>query len=286
MPGASTIAQWTAGLGEWTVASAPPDADLATLVVEYWEVEGRLAPFREKILPNGCIEVMFNLGPRHETITEHGRETWDHSWFSGLQERALDIESKEGTHLVSARLNPVAAWMLFGADGVRAANRVVDLETLIGAAAASLRRTLQSANNPSDRFAVLENFIRSRTALVNAVQQAVIAAARAIDEAHGNLRISSLHEKLDVSRKHLSVQFTRQIGISPKAYAQVRRFVWTVACLRGSETVQWAALAEAAGYSDQSHLIRDFQRVSAANPTAYLRTRSPDNTALLEEPTA
>jgi AraC-like DNA-binding protein len=52
--------------------------------------------------------------------------------------------------------------------------------------------------------------------------------------------------------------------------------------LRESTEVDWAQLAIAAGYSDQSHMVRDFQRVASASPTEFLRIRSPDTTALLD----
>jgi AraC-like DNA-binding protein len=53
--------------------------------------------------------------------------------------------------------------------------------------------------------------------------------------------------------------------------------------LRESITLEWPRLAAAAGYSDQSHLVRDFRRVADASPTEFLRTRTPDSVALLEE---
>ena len=71
--------------------------------------------------------------------------------------------------------------------------------------------------------------------------------------------------------------------MSAKAYAQLQRFVWTLARLRESTSVDWPGLAAAAGYSDQAHLVRDFRRVASASPTEFLRTRSPDTTALLDE---
>jgi methylphosphotriester-DNA--protein-cysteine methyltransferase len=71
--------------------------------------------------------------------------------------------------------------------------------------------------------------------------------------------------------------------MSPKAYARLQRFVWTLARLRESTSVEWPRLAAAAGYSDQSHLVRDFRRFASASPTEFLRTRTPDSTALLDE---
>ncbi len=108
-------------------------------------------------------------------------------------------------------------------------------------------------------------------------------AARLIEEAHGSLRIASLHVDLGGSRKQLWLRFARELGLSPKAYAQIQRFVWTLARLRESTSVDWTPLAVSAGYSDQSHLVRDFRRVASASPTEFLRTRTPDSAALLDE---
>lgn len=75
----------------------------------------------------------------------------------------------------------------------------------------------------------------------------------------------------------------RTVGVSPKGYAQIQRFVWTLARLRESDGVDWSRLAATAGYSDQAHLVRDFRRVAFASPTEFLRARTPDSTALLDE---
>ena len=96
------------------------------------------------------------------------------------------------------------------------------------------------------------------------------------------VRVAELHKELDVSRKHLAVSFTRFVGVSAKAYARLHRFVWTLEQLRNSTDVEWSRIAAEAGYSDQSHLVRDFRRVGATSPTDYLRRFAPDRDALLE----
>ena len=76
MPGQVEEIRWEAGIGAWRLASARPNAPLAGLVKEYWEVEGALDAFRETLLPNGCTELMINLGPPHDLIHGGVRETW------------------------------------------------------------------------------------------------------------------------------------------------------------------------------------------------------------------
>jgi AraC-like DNA-binding protein len=271
----------TTTLGTWCLTRAQPSADLVG-VQEYWEVKGRLSPFREAVLPNGYVELMINLGPAHRVFEGPGTGLWEHSWFSGVQERSIFIESLDGTHLVSIRMHPLGATQLFGFAVPVAANSIIALEKLIGPDARDLRAKLLAADCPSARFVVLETLLRERRMLSLSVPAFVREAATRLEQTHGLLRVGALHEELDVSRKHLAVSFNRYVGVSAKRYARIQRFVWTVERLRSATEVEWSRMAAEAGYSDQSHLVRDFRRVGAASPTEYLRRFAPDGDALLE----
>ena len=283
MPGPVRETELAMAMGAWRVSSAVPDADLVGLVEEYWEVEGTLNAFRETLLPNGFVEVMVNLGPSHRVVDDAGSTTWDRAWFSGLQEHSLIIESLNGTHLVSARLHPLGAAELLGQTVASVANSIVDLEVLVGQAAEELRGRLLAASSPAARFALLETFLRERRATGQPSPHFVREAATRIELAHGTVRVATLHAELGISRKHLAVSFTRAFGLSAKTYAMIQRFVWTLQRLRESTAVDWTKLAAEAGYSDQSHLVREFRRIGAASPTDYLRRWSPDGTALVYE---
>ena len=281
MPRAAVELTHTTELGAWSLTRAEPERTEAAIVQEYWEVKGRLSPFREALLPNGYVEVMFNLGPVHRVFAGSSTGVWERSWFSGLHEQSIFIESLDGTHLVSIRLHPLGATQILGFDAPAAANSIVDLETLIGSDAHVLRSRLLAEESPFARFAALESFVRNRSSAVQ-IPSFVRDAATRIENAHGSLRVADLHRELDISRKHLAVSFTRYVGISAKAYASIQRFVWTLERLRNSTDVEWSRLAIEAGYSDQSHLVRDFRRIGAASPKEYLRRFTPDRDALLE----
>lgn len=285
MPGPVRMIEFDAPLGAWQLSSAAPAADLAGVVLEYWEVEGTLQPFRETLLPNGAVEIMVNLGPVHEVHSDQGQGLWKDAWISGLQERALTIESLAGTHLVSARLHPLGAVELMGDHVATVANRIVPIEAILGPTSLTLRGQLLAATSPAERFAILEVFVRAlREHIGRPVPEFLRRATATIDEMHGDVRLSELHEDVGVSRRHLSVTFSRYVGLSAKRYAAIRRFMWTLAQLRGQTSVDWSKLAAEAGYSDQSHLARDFRRVGAATPTEYLRRATPAADALIDEP--
>jgi hypothetical protein len=97
MPGPVQEIALEAAPGAWIFSRADPARDLAGLVLEYWEVRGELQRFRETLLPNGCVELMFDLGPPHRILSDQAPGVWDRSWLSGLQDRSLVIESLDGT---------------------------------------------------------------------------------------------------------------------------------------------------------------------------------------------
>ena len=283
MPGPVAEFALSATPGDWWFRRAAPDPALAGLVDEYWEVEGALSPFREQVLPHGRVELMVNLGPPHEVLAGAGSGTWRDGWYSGLHERAIAIESREGTHLVSARLHPLGAWRLLGPAVARCANAIVSLDALLGGDGLALRSAVRAAGAVGARFAALEAFLLARAQGAPAPPPFVEHAVRTLESTHGAARVTTLHEGTTVGRKHLAVSFTRHVGIPAKAYAKLQRFVWAHARLQERESVDWSTLATEAGYSDQSHLIRDFRRVGAASPREYLRRATPDGRALLDE---
>lgn len=267
-------------LGAWRLWTASPSSSLGEHVKEYWEVRGDLQPFREMVLPNAHVEVMLNLGPPHTVLSAQGEGVWDRAWFSGLQTHAIRIESLNGTHLVSIRMHPLGAAELFGSAVPAASERVIDLHDVIGADANDLHASLKGAASATERFALLEAFLVARR--THEVPAFVWSAARAIEASHGKAPVATLHEALGVSRKHLAVTFRQNMGLTAKAYAQIHRFMWTVAQLGQSKTVEWSTLAAGAGYSDQSHLARDFKRIGAATPREYLQRQTPGGDALID----
>jgi AraC-like DNA-binding protein len=279
VPGSIDTIEFEAPPGVWRLSRALPAAPLAHAVREFWEVKGALKAFRETLLPNGCVEIMINLGPPHRVHGGQGAGEWTDAWYSGLHERAISIETEQGTHLVSARLHPLGAAELLGQGVATHSNNIVELQQVLGEVAARLATALRAADGPAERFAMLERMLLERLG-GHMVPEAVRWAAGQIEQSHGRSRVTALAEGTEVSRKHLATSFRRYVGMSAKSYAQIHRFLWTMGQLQASEHVQWSTLALDAGYSDQSHLARDFRRIGAASPVEYLKRRTPDGAAL------
>ena len=76
--------------------------------------------------------------------------------------------------------------------------------------------------------------------------------------------------------------FSEYVGIGPRWVIQRLRLLDAAAAAHAGEPTDWAALAVALGFSDQSHLIRVFTAVVGTAPGAY--QRDPRTTATVESP--
>ncbi len=83
-------------------------------------------------------------------------------------------------------------------------------------------------------------------------------------------------------KKQFERRFRALVGMNPREYAGIVRFQRALRCMEllrqrpaMDRTVNWAQIACACGYADQSHLIRACRRFGGLAPTALLQLGDP-----------
>ena len=104
--------------------------------------------------------------------------------------------------------------------------------------------------------------------------RAVHELTRRVIDSDGTASVAELTAGLGLSYRQILRRFHEAAGVTPKEFARLRRF--RAACLRAvrSADPQWAAVSADAGFSDQSHLVREFQDIYGWPPRLaheYLR---------------
>src|SRR5262249_43139510 len=190
-------------------------------------------------------------------------------FFSGAYARPLFVDTRE--HVIGVHFKPGGAFRFLGVPASELANIHVDLEALWGRS--DLLEQLCAAANPAQRFRVLGRALVARLENSSAEHRAVRAALDIFGREAGDARTRDLAAQLGLSQRHFIKVFSNQIGITPKQFGRVQRFQRAVDLTRSSSTPDWADIAAACGYFDQSHLIHDFQTFSGLSPTEFLRQR-------------
>jgi AraC-like DNA-binding protein len=129
---------------------------------------------------------------------------------------------------------------------------------------------LREAKTDTDRIRVIEEALMSR--LNRKVNDELIASAvELIKQYAGNIKITVLTEKLNISLSQLEKRFRRIVGASPKKFASIVR-LRNVIYIASNET-SMTRLGLEAGYFDQAHFIKDFKSFTGVTPERYFKRK-------------
>ncbi|MBX2814699.1 MAG: helix-turn-helix transcriptional regulator [Saprospiraceae bacterium] len=136
------------------------------------------------------------------------------------------------------------------------------------------RKYLVNAKELTDEYALVKDLPKrprpqrvwqdekSNRALVKSMQQAIV-------HARGMARIDSLCKDLNVSYKRMERLFARYVGLSPKQYARLIRFNYSILEAMDPEN-NLTDTAYQCGYCDQNHFIKEFKNFTSCTPSQIL----------------
>ena len=146
---------------------------------------------------------------------------------------------------------------------------IIELQSFIGSKPVRLLREQLIEALPDERIALVEGFFSkyfySRYDYQNTTQLAV----NLIRQHKGKIPIEQLAAKLGVSRQALARQFAEKAGVSPKFYSRMIHFSAVQKFLNNHPHASWLDITYRFGYSDQSHLIKDFYEFTGTSPKGY-----------------
>lgn len=267
-------------LGAWRMAHRAPGAALAPFVLDLCDYAETTAFTRRREMPEGDINIVFNLGPPLKLLDVAGvpeTAVRDHAFVAGIDDATTVVETTGTQRGVQLRLTPIGAARFLRLPMEELTGRVVRLEEVLGTGVESrLHERLQAARTEEERLSLIEALVVERLAEAPAVLEAVSWAWARLRARHGQLGIGALATEIGWSRKHFLAQFRRHIGLPPKKLARLLRFRRVMRLTARLGAARWAEIAERCGYADQAHLIRDFQQFAGGTPGDFLRHLLPD----------
>lgn len=252
-----------------------PGPPLEGLVETLWSLSDAPSHTHERILPSGTFELVINLHENEFRI--HGNSAsptparYRGAMVSGAYRRSFVIDTDEHASVMGVHFAPGGALPFFGVPLGHLADTHVELETLWPGEASQLRERLCEEASPDGRFRILETALRGRLSPRLEGHGQVRAALGQL--ARPGLSIAEIARHVGLSHRRLIQLFTAEVGTSPKLFSRLLRFQRALAVVQEARAVNWAALASACGYYDQSHLIKDFGEFAGASPTELRRHR-------------
>lgn len=255
--------------------SADTASDLRMHAVRYLQCEFIAGtPAVMATTPSGRPVLVFSLGEAPEAavgatpLQQQSRATVRGQCTAPVQQRF-----SPGHRCFMVVLRPTGLRSLLGVSACTFTDAHVDVRAS-GAASAralvELSERLQSAVDFTDRCQEADTILRQVAAAQPASTSRVVAAAvHQIDAAIRTVGLGDLAQGLAVSPRTLRRRFLETVGLPPRTFASITRFRRVVADLHGGRDSGWLDLVHRHGYSDQSHLGREFRRFAGLCPSDY-----------------
>lgn len=224
-----------------------PSAALQPWVECFWTRSDASPAGQHRVLPDGCADLVFDRNAGESAVV-------------GTMTRPVLLPPRGASDFFGVRFRPgrAAAFLRIPLAEITDA-RVPLGDIWKGWSDGSLELP------PADWIVRLETELLRR--LDPDRDRRVDEAVARIAESGGTLRIDPLAREIGISRQHLARQFLHHVGVSPKTFARVMRFRRVTETLPADR--DWADVAAANGFYDQSHLIAEFRELAGITPDAF-----------------
>jgi AraC-like DNA-binding protein len=265
--------------GAWESVRSTPHPELATYVRRYQGYfEASSQPVRRRELPSGEVALIISFGQRYELIDplNGGSLGTCYTFIAGLDDTYSLVDSTGGGVAMQIDFTPIGAHRVLKTPMHLLAHRTTELSDLLGSQADRLVERLFEAPDWPSRFAILDEYLRSKIRGTPDTSREITWAWQDLTISHGMTPISKIIGNLGWTRKRLVRAFRDHVGVPPKTLSRVLRFQHALAELGSRSGVNTSLVAAECGYSDQAHMIREFGALSGSTPLELIRCYTAD----------
>jgi AraC-like DNA-binding protein len=273
----------------------PRNAALGPFVHSFEYVEDAPGTEQERMIPGGDVSLVVTLRDDGFSYTDvDGSHRVDGACVAGPQHRAQVVSTAPQRGMVAVNFAPGGAARFLTLPLHAVTDDYPSLAAMWGRAGAVVRERLVDAP-PARVLDLAEAILLEQVVAPLTRDLALELAIRALDR---GAPVGAVVERFGTTAKPFIRRFRAAIGLTPKAYARLRRLQRLLQALPAAERspsasewkaaggvggrppsrlgpVDWARAATEHGYYDQSHLVHDFRTITGITPSAY-RPRSAD----------
>jgi len=220
-----------------------------------------------EVVPDGYAEIIFHFGSDCSISHNGGLQALPSPFMMGLLNQPVLFYAKNRLEIIGIRCFP---WTVFdllglpsGKDGVRIFEHpVAELQP-------TLSKWIEAGRIDEALAQVKQYFLNTRSRI--AIDSMLFKAGVAMQKANGAMPVSQIAAAAHTTVRTLERKFRQSSGYTVKDVSGLMRFEQARNQLWLYPDSSIAGLAHELGYTDQSHLSREFKRYSGATPAAFAR---------------
>lgn len=265
-----------------------PHPDLSSIVQCYWslEVPARPNPEKQRIVPDGTIEMAFILGDDIRRFTSDSDFIIQpRAMILGQTIKPFYIQPVGEVKTFAVRFYPYGFANFIETDIKDLLNKETHINLLFEKEEArELSIGIGQASNTEERIAVVENFLLERMSQSTTIDKIVTSTVDDIIQSNGSLAVHELVKMHQSNRRQLERKFSKQVGLSPKQLGKVIRLQAALKLLIHDKGNNLTQVAYASDYYDQAHFIKDFREFTGTSPKDYLKNKNLELSTLFYSP--
>lgn len=251
-----------------------PHPDLESIIRCYWTLEVPADPQAQKqrIVPDGCIEMAFILGDDIKRYTSKDSFILQpRAMVLGQTVEPFYIKPTGYVDTFAVSFYPYGFANFVTVPIKTLANKETPIEKLFDQKAAKkLTQEIAEATDVTQRIETIEHFLLSRLTEEPMVDHIVRTIIDTLLSTKGSSSISSMLKQDLSKRRQLERNFVKQIGISPKQLGKVIRLQSAIKMMLNKEEETLTSIAYESDYYDQAHFIKDFREFAGVSPKEFL----------------
>lgn len=249
-----------------------PSGPLSKYLKCYWNLEDMdpaAPPAREKVFPDGCIELIFHYGDRFKKYESADGFVIQHkSFIHGQLTKYIELEPTGRIGVFGARFHPGGLQPFITTPVNDLTHKTVALTELWQQQGQELETAVLKAATHPERQALVEAFLLKRLD-TSRDKGIAIHLVNEILKTDGNVKIDELAATLSIGKRQLERTFVACVGLKPKMLARIVRFSRVLRLIENGELASFTKIAYEGGFYDQAHFIKDFKEITGLNPKKY-----------------
>jgi AraC-like DNA-binding protein len=253
-------------------------APLSNYVECLWALEGderHESTSPERILPDGCVEMILNFGALFREHKESGRSELQPSRFVvGQMTQPVLVAPTGPVRLLGIRFAPGGALPFITIPPAELTNNIAPLEDIATSLDREITGRVYEARGLPEKISAIEALLLRRMSAKEERGASLQSAISGIVSSGGQISVDQLAGDLGISGRQLERRFISEVGIGPKLLCRILRFQQVFRAVE-REDKNWARIAADCGYYDQAHLIRDFRQFAGQTPSVLFEHFTP-----------
>jgi AraC-like DNA-binding protein len=225
---------------------------------------------RERILPDSCVELVIHFrDPFRNYFADGTTNLQPQSFVVGQMKRFLEIEPSGTSGFVAVRFHARGAYLFFRSPLAEITNSVVSLKEIWNSRANEYSERVALARGMSARVRIVEEMLLEALRQNGRRDCAIERGVQVIQNTMEPIAVAELASTLGLSTRQLTRRFQNAIGMTPKEFLRLNRFIRAARQMRECPDNSLTETAYECAYFDQAHFNHEFREFAGMTPGEF-----------------